>query len=220
MLEALYKRLLPRVKSRPIVSINIDRQYTALELGQLFLKQNFLEKRIDGLKLVSDVSASCSRVIRCSAPTTTSSISDSEPGKTSDAAAKATEKLKKVRMLVAKVAEGDKVLIEVFSKDRTHAQLVQRSEHVVRVLMEQELLTVENRQLIWDASEMNDADIKTELQKALIGVASAMSHADRAFFMGKVEQVQLPDMIDRHIQLVTEMCTTIKEDKESVELFE
>jgi hypothetical protein len=123
-------------------------------------------------------------------------------------------------MLVAKVAEGDKVLIEVFSKDRTHAQLVQRSEHVVRVLMEQELLTVENRQLIWDASEMNDADIKTELQKALIGVASAMNYADREFFIGKIEQVQLPDMIDRHIQLVMEICTTIKPDKESGELFE
>jgi hypothetical protein len=47
-----------------------------------------------------------------------------------------------------------------------------------------------------------------------------MNHADREFFIGKVEQVQLPDMIDRHIQLVTEMCTTIKEDKESVELTE
>ena len=47
-----------------------------------------------------------------------------------------------------------------------------------------------------------------------------MNHADREFFIGKVEQVQLPDMIDRHIQLVTEICTTIKQDKESVELLE
>jgi len=37
--------------------------------------------------------------------------------------------------------------------------------------------------MIWDASKMNDADIKKELQKVLIGVTHVMSLEDRVFFL-------------------------------------
>jgi len=83
---------------------------------------------------------------------------------------------------------------------------VQRSEQVLRLLMATGLLSAEDRDLVWTTSEINDGDLKVELFKALLGAASDMSEADRTFFVSKVAQVELQDLIDRHIELVVEIC--------------
>lgn len=101
---------------------------TSLELGTHFLGQSFLEKRIDGLKLVSDVATHCLSVIR-GQPSGTQQTSSVE------------QKLQMVNSLALKLASGGKVLFEIFSKERTHSQLVQRSEQVLRLLMAKEMMT-------------------------------------------------------------------------------
>ena len=65
--------------------------------------------------------------------------------------------------------------------------------------MELNLLSIENRQFIWDASKMNDEDVRRELQKTLIGAASAMSFEDRNFFISKIADIAPKDLMDRNI---------------------
>jgi len=64
ILEALYKHLLPRVTSRDAASLECDRNLVTLEIAQVFLGVDFLERRIDGLKLVRDVCFVCSRALQ------------------------------------------------------------------------------------------------------------------------------------------------------------
>jgi hypothetical protein len=77
--------------------------------------------------------------------------------------------------------------------------------------MANNVLSDDDRQLIWEASELNDGELKVELYKALIGSAADMKTQDRDFFIEKVQSIQDCDLIDRHIELVTEICTTIRE---------
>ena len=91
-----------------------------------------------------------------------------------------------VENVVQKITRGGRVLAEIFSKQRTHAQLVSRSEQVLRLLMMSGALSEEDRELIWDASEINDGDLKIELHKVLIGAAADMKGLDREFFVEHV----------------------------------
>lgn len=77
-------------------------------------------------------------------------------------------------------------------------------------------MTNEGRELVWDVSQMNDADLQIALLKVLIGSAGDMKIEDRRFFLNKVEQMNSSDIIDRHIQLVREICTTIRDKDEEL----
>ena len=99
-------------------------------------------------------------------------------------------------------------------KERTHAQLVQRSEQMIKVLMAQDLFSDASRELAWSVTEMNDADLQIAFLKVLGGSASDMKIDDRKFFLDKVDKLDRADIIDRHIQLVREICTTIRDKDE------
>lgn len=53
----------------------------------------------------------------------------------------------------------------------------------------------------------NDDDSRVEMLKALNGAADEMSEVDKLFFLSKVKLMPYEDIIDRHIQLVTEIGT-------------
>jgi len=72
--------------------------------------------------------------------------------------------------------------------------------------MAKEALKEADRELVWETGEMNDGDLKIELHKALIGAAPDMRSRDREFFLDKIEQISAEEWIDRHIELVTEIC--------------
>jgi len=95
------------------------------------------------------------------------------------------EKVKGIDDLTQKIVES-KIINEIFTKDKTHAQLVQRSESVLRLLMAKEALTTGDRDLVWGASEINDGDLMVELYKVLIGAAPDMRTEDRHFFLKKI----------------------------------
>jgi hypothetical protein len=76
------------------------------------------------------------------------------------------------------------VLKQIFTRGNTHAQLVQRSEKLIRLFMTKGLVT--DRQMIWEATEMNDDDQEIALYKVLSGIAGDMKLEDRSFFLDKV----------------------------------
>ena len=86
------------------------------------------------------------------------------------------------------------------------------------MLMNKEALTEEDRSLIWSASEINDGDMRVELFKVLAGGAQYMKKIDRIYYLSRVSQVNPGDMIGRHIELITEICTTMKGAEKSDEV--
>ena len=112
LLDALYKNMLPRITSRDAASLESDRNLVTLEIAQLFLSVDFLQRRVDGVKLVHDVCFSCSRALQPStSPAATVSATQ---------ASAQQRKLEMVDQVVAQVTKGGWVLAEVFSKERTH----------------------------------------------------------------------------------------------------
>ena len=107
---------------------------------------------------------------------------------------------------------------ELFSKQRTHKELVQRTEKLLCLLMSLEQLTDEDRELIWRTTDMNDVDMRVEILKSLTGAANDMLYADRRFFVGKVVCMPAEETTDRHIDLVKEICSTGRDDPRSSEI--
>ena len=113
-MDSIYKTLLSRVTSRDAADIILDRHEVTLEIGKLFLSQSFLERRIDGLKLVRDVCSSCMRTLH-EGPSIAASANALNINR---------RKLEMSDKVVQSVTAGGRVLAEVFTKERTHAQLV------------------------------------------------------------------------------------------------
>lgn len=76
--------------------------------------------------------------------------------------------------------------------------------------MTKDALSDGDRELIWNASEINDGDMQVELCKVLAGGAQNMKEVDRMYFLGRVGQVKPEDLIGRHIELISEICTTMR----------
>jgi hypothetical protein len=85
---------------------------------------------------------------------------------------------------------------------------------MIKVLMAQDLFPDASRELAWGVTEMNDADLQIAFLKVLSGSASDMKINDRKFFLDKVDKLDRADIIDRHIQLVREICTTMRDKDE------
>ena len=107
------------------------------------------------------------------------------------------------------MTDQGKVLKEVFSRDRTHAQLVSRTEPVLRLLMSMDALSEADRELVWEAGVIHEGEMQGDLLSVLAGAAPGMSNPDRDFLFKKLEQVAPADRVDKHIELVTGICTAI-----------
>lgn len=74
---------------------------------------------------------------------------------------------------------------------------------------------------MWNASEINDGDLRIEIHKLLTGAANQMETSHRLYFLTKISSVPEEDLNDRHIELISEICSTIKDpsqDPESINL--
>ena len=96
----------------------VQKQIFNLNIGVLYLRQNFLERRIDGAKLIDHV---CKQALLNSSATISTGVD-----------------LK--QQLVQELLSKD-VINEFFSKARCHAQLVQRSEGLLKLMNIQNALT-------------------------------------------------------------------------------
>jgi hypothetical protein len=77
------------------------------------------------------------------------------------------------------------VFHEFFSKTRCHAQLVQRSQGLLRLLIGQGVITDEELNLIWDSCK-SDESIKIDLYKVLADIALSMGPKETGFFIKKI----------------------------------
>ncbi len=55
----MFKVILSRLSSRDQIELNSERNIFTIEIGELFMRQNFLERRIDGVRLISEVCKNC-----------------------------------------------------------------------------------------------------------------------------------------------------------------
>jgi hypothetical protein len=120
IVDKLYKDVLPRIASRDAAGLFCDRQLATLDIGVLFLSQDFLGRRVDGVKLITDVAFQCLRVLQ-QPPSSGNVVSATQ-------AANYERKLQMVDQAVEKLAKDGEVLKAIFSKESTHLQLVQRTE--------------------------------------------------------------------------------------------
>jgi hypothetical protein len=80
---------------------------------------------------------------------------------------------------------------------------VQRSEKLIRLLMVRGLFSEQDEETVWNASEINDGDLRAEIHKILSGAAPGMQISHRLFFLTKISSVAEEDLNDRHIELIT-----------------
>jgi hypothetical protein len=60
--------------------------------------------------------------------------------------------------------------------------------------------------------------MKIDLYKVLIGAAADMLLEDRMFFLEKVLSIPRKDIVDREVELVTEICTALRGSKDAEEV--
>ena len=71
-------------------------------------------------------------------------------------------------------------------------------------------LSQEYRELVWQACFINDCEMKIDLYKVLIGAAQDMQKEDRLFFIDKMLQIPLNKIIDREVELVTNLSSALR----------
>ena len=130
------------------------------------------------------------------------------------------KKLELVDKVVKNITHEGNVLREIFSKDRAHTQLVQRSEQVLRLLMARGALSDADRELVWATGEQDDGPRRVEVQKQLMGAAGDMESRDREFFIEKIERVPADGWTDRDIELVVAICQSMRVPEAEPELVE
>ena len=65
---------------------------------------------------------------------------------------------------------------------------MQRTEQILKLLMQQQVLTQDQRELIWNATTFNDGELRVELFKILTGAAAEMRSKDREYFLTQLSQ--------------------------------
>lgn len=146
--------------------------------------------------MIGELSQACVKLL------TTSATGTSISGITTD-----ERRLNLVSKIVSKFMKDDFILDQLFSRDKTHSQIIQRSEKVLKLLFIQKVLTDQHRDIIWKQTQTQDDDSKEQMVKALISAADEMQEEDKLFFLSNIKQVAYEDITDRHIQLVTELGT-------------
>lgn len=100
----------------------MEKNHFMLDIATYFLKFNFLERRIDGAKMIKEVCKNCNIM-------TFSSSSDTLPN-----ISIRNVQMQHVKEIIAKIKD-QRVIYQIFSKDRGHLQLVQRSEDLLKLLI-------------------------------------------------------------------------------------
>lgn len=168
-----------------------EKNIFTLDIGCYFLKLNFLEKRIDGAKMISEVCKASTQM------TFQASI---------DAKENSSDKLH-TNHFIKKVVEKlkhEKVLLQMFSKERAHQQLVERGEEVLKLLIQQDAMTSEDLELVWSATKL-DETTKLELYKLFNELSSILKIKEIVFIVDYLSQVPLAKIISEQVDLVYEI---------------
>jgi len=160
-----------------------------LEIGVVFLNQNFLEKRIDGAKLIDAV---CKAAILNK---NTSKDFKTGGSESTGLTAQLSEKLK-----------SKNVLSLFFSKKDCHAQLVQRSEGLLKLLIGQKALNDEEMELVWSCTRLDEA-ICLNFYKALNEIGTQIGYDEIYFFIEKIVEKATVNTKSQEVELLQSLAT-------------
>jgi hypothetical protein len=96
--------------------------------------------------------------------------------------------------------------------ENTHYQIVHRSQDMVKLFFsekEQEI-TKEEVDMIWNVCDKQGQQIKLEVYKVILDVfksysSSNMSDGTKEYFIDKLREIPAPQVLDKDIQIVTEL---------------
>ena len=163
-----------------------------LEIGIAFLKLNFLERRIDGAKIIQEV-------IKHANMLSFTGINENQIGGTIK-----KEQQAFVEGIISRLNEAQ-VLHQTFSKDRGHLQLVQRSEEMLKLLLSHNSVTEEDLNLIWSATRM-DETTQLEIYKVFAELGSRLRENEVSFVVWQIAQMPLSKINGEAIELVNEFA--------------
>lgn len=118
-MNTLWDKIMARAYNN--VETSIQKNIFNLEIGALFMRQTFLERRIDGARIIDSVCRNA--LINKSLKTT------GKDGKV----------VSLTNMLVDELRNNE-ILEKYYSKRNVHSQLIQRSPNVLKVLMSDSIL--------------------------------------------------------------------------------
>lgn len=146
--------------------LQVQKSKLTIQVGILFIKQNFLEKRIDGAKMIDQV---CKKAINELVTTTTNSENRS---------------LNLLIELIETLRENN-VIDLFFSSKNIHAQLVQRSEGLLKLMLKRQALTDEELEMVWSNCLRHDS-MALGLINVLKGIAYTLESKELSFFAAKI----------------------------------
>jgi hypothetical protein len=79
----------------------------------------------------------------------------------------------------------NQILTQIFDSKFCHIQLVQRSSSIVKLFITEKELKIEELQMVWDASKLDD-NTKLEVYKILKEVSSPMRNTELEFIVDKM----------------------------------
>ncbi len=182
LVVCLWDRLMGRLYGE--ADLQVQKQIFNLDIGILFMAQNFLEKRIDGAKYIDTV---CRLALQ------------------GTLGGKADKSADFTRPLVDKLRDKD-VLLQFFSKSRIHSQLVQRSGGLLKLMFAAQALSDAEMNLVWDNCATDEA-IHIEFYKVLTEVAAQMTQDLALFYVGKIQQRRGANLRAAEVSLLQEMAT-------------
>jgi len=166
LVNTLWDKIMARIYDRTETSI--QKNIFNFEIGALFLRQTFLERRIDGARIIDSI---CRNALINKTLTTTT-----PDGKTMSLA----------QLMLHQLQKHD-ILGMYYSKRNVHSQLIQRSASVLKVLMG-DSMTQEQLDMIWTSVDQFD-DMKFEFYAILKDIASAVNPTILYFYLKKISQI-------------------------------
>jgi hypothetical protein len=158
-MEELVNIMWDKIMARTtIITANaINKNLFNFEIGALFIRQNFFERRIDGARIIDAI---CKQAL----------INNNLSATTKDAPVKSITSL-----LVDQLTKHD-ILERYYSKRNVHSQLIQRSSNVLKVLLSQNVVSNEQLEMIWTSVDQFD-DMRFEFYSILKDIASSINPA-------------------------------------------
>lgn len=174
------------------MDLKVMKSKLQVKVGLLFLKQTFLEKRIDGIKLVDQVCKSA--LILNNQKKIETKV---ESVKSKDSAPDL------VQELIVVLKEND-IIKNLFSYQTIHTQLVQRAESLLKVFLSRKACSEEDLQLIW-TNCLRDETTSLDLGVILKNIASVIPIEEANFFLEQIGKKDLSRLSGFDIELISNL---------------
>ena len=100
-------------------------------------------------------------------------------------------------------------IIDLIFGENTHYQIIHRSQDFIRLFFNEKEIKDEEIDMIWSLCSKEGQQIKLEIYKIILEVLrqshSAMTESTKDYFIDKLAQVDPKQMIEKDIEIITEL---------------